>query len=109
MPQWRLRRKWWALGTGRRDGVGGMLECGEGRLITWFLNPEGRVLGSVSWVMVQAVSAFTLSCLTDSSSVWHCLLRGEGRKRGENCTGSVEVSVSTGPVCELLKFYVNSL
>ncbi|KAI5239772.1 Protein Topaz1 [Manis pentadactyla] len=34
-------------------------------------------------MLVQAPSAFNLSCLTDSSSAWHCLWRGE---KGEEKT-----------------------
>lgn len=48
-----------------------------------FLDPERQVLRPVFWVLVQAPSVFTLSCLTDSSSAWHCLWRGE---KGEEKT-----------------------
>lgn len=45
----------------------------------------------------------------DSNSGWHRSRQGEGRRKGDNCTGSAEVSVGTGTRCEQLKRSMNIL
>lgn len=59
-------------------------QYGQGCLITGFLNPGKRVLRFVSWLLIQALSAFTLSSLT---TVVRCgTVGGEAREEVEEKT-----------------------